>query len=74
MSDSEKDVTSSGNGVHSENLEMPADAHNPEALAGAVKSLPSASAPAVAVDPATVKAVEGVLFSDVRAVSFMERC
>jgi hypothetical protein len=69
MSDSEKDVASSGNGVQSERLEMPVDAQKPETLAGPVKSLPSTSAPVAPVDPATAKAVEGVLYSDVRAVS-----
>lgn len=69
MSDSEKEGPSSGNGVQSERLDLPADAQRPETMAGPVKSLPT-STPAAAVDPATAKAVEGVLFSDVRAVSF----
>jgi hypothetical protein len=68
MSDSEKEG-SSGNGVQSERLELPADAQKPETMAGPVKSLPAPSAPAAAVDPATAKAVEGVLFSDVCADS-----
>lgn len=70
MSDSEKEGPSSGNGVQSERLDLPAaDAQRPETMAGPVKSLLT-PAPAAVVDPATAKAVEGVLFSDVRAVSF----
>jgi hypothetical protein len=68
MSDSEREGPS-GNGVQSERLELPADVPKPETMAGPVKSLPQASPPAPAVDPATAKAVEGVLLSDVRADS-----
>jgi hypothetical protein len=66
MSDSEKEGPS-GNGIQSERLELPGDTPQPETMAGPVRSLPPTSAPAPAVDPATAKAVEGVLFSDVRA-------
>jgi hypothetical protein len=70
MSDSEKDVVSTGNGVQDER-HLSVDPEKSETLSGPVKSPPaSTSAPtAAAVDPATAKAVENVLYSDVRAIS-----